>query len=113
VQSLGLSGSTPRTEGRLKSLFWPSITSDTDVDYLTTQGFWLCVVIGTVSLIVSLSAGSVIVGAVDSFFFFLGGVGVRQRSGVAAVSVFACYFLTGVLLQISQGAGFNVVRILF
>jgi hypothetical protein len=34
MQSLGLSGSRPRTEGKLKSLFWPSIASDTDVDYL-------------------------------------------------------------------------------
>ena len=39
MQNLGLSDSTPKTESRLKSLFWPSISSDVDVDYLTTQGF--------------------------------------------------------------------------
>src|SRR6266436_4591073 len=34
MQTLGLSDSTPRSESRLKSLFWPSIQSSSDVDYL-------------------------------------------------------------------------------
>lgn len=38
MQTLGLTDSAPRTEGRLKSLFWPSIQTGHDVDYLGTQG---------------------------------------------------------------------------
>ena len=41
MQTLGLTDSAPRTEGRLKSLFWPSIKTGDDVDYLGTQGFWV------------------------------------------------------------------------
>jgi len=42
MQTLGLSDSTIRSESRLKSLFWPSIQSGADVDYLAVQGFWVC-----------------------------------------------------------------------
>jgi hypothetical protein len=37
MQTLGLSDSMPRSESRLKSLFWPSIESSSDVDYLGAQ----------------------------------------------------------------------------
>jgi hypothetical protein len=39
MQTLGLSDSTPRTESRLKSLFWPTIQTGSDVDYLGAQGY--------------------------------------------------------------------------
>jgi hypothetical protein len=32
MRNLGLSESTPASESRLKSLFWPGIRSDVDVD---------------------------------------------------------------------------------
>jgi hypothetical protein len=51
MQTLGLSDSTPRSEGRLKSLFWPSIQSGADVDYLAVQGFWVCTIVGVLALI--------------------------------------------------------------
>jgi hypothetical protein len=45
MQTLGLSDSTVRTKSRLKSLFWPSIQSGADVDYLAVQGFWVCTIV--------------------------------------------------------------------
>lgn len=50
MQTLGLSDSTTRSEGRLKSLFWPSIKNGADVDYLGAQGYWVCTLIAIVSL---------------------------------------------------------------
>lgn len=50
MQTLGLSDSTVRTEGRLKSLFWPSIQTGADVDYLAVQGFWVCTIVGSLGL---------------------------------------------------------------
>ncbi len=53
MQTLGLGTSDSRSEGRLKSLFWPSVRSDVDVDYLTTQGFWICFVVAAMTLVVA------------------------------------------------------------
>ena len=93
MQTLGLSDSTTRTEGRLKSLFWPSIQTGDDVDYLGTQGFWVCIIVAVLSLVLSIFTGHEIIGAVVLLFFFLGGVGVREHSRFAAAIVLALYLV--------------------
>ena len=98
MQTLGLSDSTPRTEGRLKSLFWPSITSGSDVDYLGRQGFWVCTVVGILSFLFLILADSPIMGIVVLLFYYLSGVGVRERSRYAATVVFVLYFLETLVL---------------
>ena len=62
METLGLSGSAPRSDGRLKSLFWPSIQSATDVDYLGTQGYWVCTLIAVLSLVVLVATGQTLAG---------------------------------------------------
>ena len=69
MQTLGLSDSTPRTEGRLKSLFWPSIGTDNDVDYLTRQGFWLCTIVAGLTLLLALVTGTIAAAMLDVGFF--------------------------------------------
>jgi hypothetical protein len=91
VQTLGLSDPTIRTENRLKSLFWPSIQTGDDVDYLGMQGFWVCIIVAALSLVLSIFAGHEIIGAVVLLFFFLGGVGVREHSRYAASVVLLLY----------------------
>src|SRR5271169_2999313 len=107
MQTLGLSDSTPRTESRFKSLFWPTIRNDVDLDTVTTQGFWICTLVAVFTLALSLFAGQPWAGAFESAFFFLAGLGVRQRSRVAAVCVFTAYLLSSFI------GGFGVVRIIF
>jgi hypothetical protein len=104
MQTLGLATSDSRSEGRLKSLFWPSVRSDMDVDYLTTQGFWICFFVAAMTLVIMVASGAY-VGIVDSLFFYLGGNGVRRRSLVAAVCVFVVYAFGTILT-------YSVVRIL-
>ena len=87
METLGLSDSTTRSEGRLKSLFWPSIKNGADVDYLGAQGYWVCTLIAIVSFIFSLATGAPVVGAVIFLFYYLSGVGVRERSRYAAASI--------------------------
>src|SRR5690348_3699213 len=99
MQTLGLSDSTPRTESRLKSLFWPTIRNDGDLDYLTEQGFWICFVVAAVTEVFSWIAGHPLAGLFDSPFFFFGGVGVRMRSRLAAILIFWVYLLSGIALQ--------------
>lgn len=113
MQTLGLSDSTPRTENRLKSLFWPTIRNDGDLDYLTEQGFWICAIVAAVTELVSFFTGHPLLTAFDAVFFFLAGVGVRMRSRAAAVLAFSVYLLGGVAIQEAGGQGFGIVRIVF
>ncbi len=85
MQTLGISDSGPRTESRLKSLFWPSVQSGSDVDYLGTQGYWVCAIVAVFSLILFVATGHPIAGSFVFLYYYLGGVGVREHSFYAAV----------------------------
>lgn len=111
MQTLGLSDSTPRTENRLKSLFWPTIRNDNDVDYLTQQGFWLCFVMGVFTIVLGTIQGQVSDAALQGIFLVLAGIGMRERSRAAAISAFAAYLLETLVLQKYVGQGFGMIRI--
>ncbi len=106
METLGLADSTPKTESRIKSLFWPSIQSGADVDYLGAQGYWVCTIVAVLSLVVLIITGQAVIGVVTFFYFYLGGVGVRERSFFAAALVFVLYLLDTFM------TGIGVVRIL-
>lgn len=93
MQTLGLSDSMPRSEGRLKSLFWPSIRTASDVDYLGAQGYWVCAAVSLLSFSVLAITGQMIIAVIVLLLYFLGGVGVRERSRYAAATVLAMYTL--------------------
>jgi hypothetical protein len=93
VETLGLSDSTPRIDGRLKSLFWPTIQNGSDVDYLGAQGYWVCTVVAVLSFVFLASSGQPITGVLILLFYYLGGVGVRERSRYAAAMVSLMYLL--------------------
>ena len=106
MQTLGLSDSMPRTEGRLKSLFWPSIKSSSDVDYLGAQGYWVCAVVAVLSLVALAISDHPFLGAFVFLVFYLGGVGVRERSRYAAGCVLVLYVMD--LLA----SGLSIVRVI-
>src|SRR2546423_14099018 len=106
METLGLADSTPRSESRLKSLFWPSIQTGSDVDYLGAQGYWVCTVTAVLSFIFSALTGSVILGLFILLFYYLGGVGVRERSRYAA-TVVLILFVADLFVS-----GLSVVRVL-
>jgi hypothetical protein len=104
MQTLGVSDSAPKSEGRIKSLLWPSIQSGSDVDYLGIQGYWVCTFVAAMTLVVGLftlaqaidarqAIGVLLFCALLSLFFYIGGVGVREGSRFAAVIVFVVYVL--------------------
>jgi hypothetical protein len=98
METLGLSGSAERTDGRLKSLFWPSIQNGTDVDYLGAQGYWVCTVVAILSFVFLTISGHPVTGAGILLFYYLGGVGVRERDRYAALVVFIMYLLDTLLM---------------
>ena len=106
MQTLGLSDSTARTESRLKSLFWPSIQSGADVDYLAVQGFWVCTIMGVVSLVFLTAAHQPVIGLSVFMLFHLGGVGVREHNPWAAAAVLIYFALD------TWVSGVGIVRII-
>jgi len=115
MQTLGLSDSTTRSESRLKSLFWPSIQSGADVDYLAVQGFWVCTLVGGMSLAFLLLAGQPITGVLLFLLFHLGGVGVREHNPYAAAVVLLYYvvdFLASFVFVFFNSPGIGVVKII-
>jgi len=107
METLGLSDSTPRSDGRLKSLFWPSVQTGTDVDYLGAQGYWVCTLIAVASFVMSAVTGHPLAGILILLYYYLGGVGVRERSRYAAIAVFVFYLVDMVF------SGIGIVKILF
>ena len=99
MQSLNLEQKKERDDGRLKSIFWPTVENAWDVDHLGRQGFWICLVIAILQVVVSLATGSapaIAIGVAMAVAFFIGGMGVRQASWPAAALVFAIYFFNQV-----------------
>lgn len=115
MQTLGLSDSTPRSESRLKSLFWPSIQSGADVDYLAVQGFWVCTFVGLMSLVsLSILGRQPVTGILVFLLFHLGGVGVREHNPFAAGVMLFYYvidFLATVFFTFLNSPGIGVIRI--
>lgn len=105
MQTLDLSQTGTRSEGRIKSLFWPTIATLEDVDYLGTQGLWVCVLVGLLTLAWSLLTGHPFMGLIVLSFFYLAGVGVREHSRSAASFVFIFYVVD------SLAAGVGVARL--
>lgn len=108
MQTLGISSSPVKSEGRLKSLLWPSVRTSNDVDYLGAQGYWVCTILAVLSFITSGIIGHPISGAFVFVFYYLGGVGVRERSIYAAAVVLLLY-VTDALTSL----GNPVLKILF
>ena len=87
MQTLGLSESTPATDNRLKSLFWPAVNTAIDVDYLGTQGYWLCTVVAIIALLFLLMFGQWVFGLLYFAFYYVGAVGVRERNRYVALII--------------------------
>ncbi|MGA3160483.1 MAG: hypothetical protein ABSC77_04635 [Terracidiphilus sp.] len=96
MQTLGLSQESKRSDGWLKSLFWPTVENAWDVDYLGQQGFWICFLLAVIQFGYSLFTGSpliILLGFLVGLIYFTGGMGVREKCWPAAALIFACYFL--------------------
>jgi hypothetical protein len=115
MQTLGLSDSTTRSDGRLKSLFWPSIQSGADVDYLAVQGFWVCTGVGVVSFAFLTLNRQPITGLLVLLLFHLGGVGVREHNPFAAAIILVYYlvdFVASAFLLFVNSPGVGILRII-
>jgi hypothetical protein len=105
MQTLGLSGDVKRSDGWLKSIFWPTVENAWDVDYLGRQGFWICFWMAVFQLVVAAISGNPFLlafGVAEALVFLVGGMGVRESSWPAAAFVFSIFFLN-LLGDLAQG----------
>ena len=117
MQTLDLSGTEGRSDGRVKSLLWPSIQTGTDVDYIGVQGYWVCTFVAGVSFVFMLLQGRPLLAGTFLLFYYFGGVGVRERDLFAAAIVFGAYALDTlvsltILIFVSPW-GMLVMRVIF
>jgi hypothetical protein len=114
MQTLGLSGESKRSDGRLKSIFWPTVENAWDVDNLGRQGFWICLIIAAFQLVVALATGDrimIVTGVAAALVFLMGGMGVREGSWPAAALVFGVFFV-GLLYTMANGQFPGILAIL-
>jgi hypothetical protein len=78
---------------------------------LTQQGFWLCFAVGFFTAILGTIQGQPVSAAFEGLFYALAGIGIRERSRVAAICAFAAYLLASLVLQKYTGQGFGVLQI--
>jgi hypothetical protein len=115
MQTLGLSGESKRSDGRLKSIFWPTVENAWDVNYLGQQGFWICVIVGGYLALVGLFSGNpllLVAYLAMALVFLMGGIGVREASWPAAAMAFAI-FSSDILYTLAVGRLPGIVSILF
>jgi hypothetical protein len=115
MQTLGLSGESKRSDGRLKSIFWPTVENAWDVNYLGQQGFWICAIVGGYLALVGLFSGNpllLVAYLAMALVFLMGGIGVREASWPAAAMVFAI-FSSDILYTLAVGRLPGIVSILF
>ncbi len=119
MQSLNLSGSSKKSDGRIKSLFWPTVENAWDVDYLGQQGFWVCLAIAVLSFaFLAFTASEVpnpagrmtvfILAGVTFFVYVVGGMGVRESSWPAAAMIFTLY----VVNQLGSGRAPSILPVI-
>ena len=114
MQTLGLSGESKRSDGRLKSIFWPTVENAWDVNYLGQQGFWICLVIALFQMIGTALLGSalfLVLGGCTFVIFVIGGMGVRQASWPAAALIFTIFF-AGMIDTLTKGNPPGVLTII-
>ena len=114
MQTLGLSSESKRSDGRLKSIFWPTVENAWDVNYLGQQGFWVCLAVGVFQMIGTLLTGSpliLIFGIVAFLIFFMGGMGAREGSWPAAAIVFTI-FVAGLADSLTRGVPPGILSII-
>jgi len=115
MQTLGLSGESRRSDGRLKSIFWPTVENAWDVNYLGQQGFWICVALAAIQLVVAAFSSNLVVLVaylMAALVYLVGGMGVREASWPAAAIVFGIFF-TGLLYTVMMGHLPGIVDVLF
>ncbi|HUO17152.1 MAG TPA: hypothetical protein VMX38_19375 [Verrucomicrobiae bacterium] len=85
------------------------------MDYIAVQGFWVCTIVGAMSLVFLTLTGQPITGFVIFLLFHLGGVGVREHNPFAAAIMLVYYvvdFVASIVFVFANSPGIGVIKII-
>ena len=112
MQSLGLSDSTPKTEGRFRALFWPTIDSDIAAETAVRNAMYATWGISAVTCLLILTGAVQAYGLIEVALFLALGIGIRQFS-VAASALALLLYLADVGASLRQGQmGLGIVTVI-
>lgn len=110
MSTLGLDGAPEKEDNLFRRLFWPS-DSPYELDTLGQQGLWVCVIVGSLSSAGMAMAGHPLLAVLNLLFYWIGGMGVRERSIAAAILV-AVAFLLNLLAGLLAGMMPGVIALI-
>ncbi|HEY4011029.1 MAG TPA: hypothetical protein VGM11_12825 [Acidobacteriaceae bacterium] len=93
MSTLGLDGRPEREDNIIQRIFWPGNHAG-EADSLGQQGYWVCLFVGVISAGISIFTGHPVIGLLIFAFYWLGGMGVREHSMLAAIIVAFGYIAT-------------------
>ena len=112
MELLNISSNAPKSDSRLKALLWPTIRHEGDLEHIAEQGFWMCLLVAILSLVLHLLIRDFIFALLEPLFYLMCAVGVRERSLAASVVAFVAYLASALLAQRATGHGFGILTII-
>ncbi len=103
MQTLGLSDSTPKSEGRLRSLLWPRIHSDVAASTAAQNAMYAGFVVAALTSVFVLLRITPASSLLDAVLFAALGFGVRRFSITASILALVLY-VANVVTSIVHGA---------
>jgi hypothetical protein len=109
MQTLGLSDSTPKSEGRLRALLWPRIHSDISASTAAQNAMYAGFAVGALTTVFVLLRMTPVSSLLDAALFVMLGIGVRQFSITASILAFLLYATNVVTFTIHGVLGPGIV----
>lgn len=100
METLGLSDSTPKSEGRLRALFWPAIHSDVAAETAAQNAMYAACGIAALTVVAALLRIVPAASLVDALLFVVLALGLRQFSvaaSILATVLYAVEFVSSIL----------------
>jgi signal peptidase I len=106
MQTLGLSDSTPKSEGRLRALLWPRISSEVDASTAAQNAKYATLGIAALTALAALARivnpSNFAEAALLLALFVMLGFGIRQFSITASILALA-FYVTNLIISIVRG----------
>ncbi len=109
MQQLGISPNAPKSQSRLKELFWPEISDEVAAETAARNGTYAGLFIAGVSALFA-AIGVIERGAlIDAVIFVLIGFGIKRMSRTAAIIGLVLYLSEQFYALVHGRGGWNVI----
>jgi signal peptidase I len=109
MQTLGLADSTPKTEGRLRALFWPRIANEVDAATAAQNAMYGCLALSILNAALALFRVLDSSAWLYSVLLALLALGIRQFSITAAIMALTLYVVNLIASALQGALGVGIV----